>query len=108
MTREGRRSQNEVWFRALNERLEARALDRGSAGATFEIVCECALEECTERIGVTASEYERVRESGTHFILVPGHGDDTLEHVVELHGDYEVVEKIGAAAVVAESQDPRA
>ena len=40
------RGMNESLFRLLNERLEKRAVE-GSREATFEIVCECAREECT-------------------------------------------------------------
>jgi len=106
MTRDARRAQNEVWFREVNERLEARALERAAADA-FEIVCECASEECTERIELTAAEYERVRAEPTRFILVLGHDDPSLERIVLENGTYAVVDKIGAAAFLAELEDPR-
>jgi hypothetical protein len=97
---------NESLFRSLNERLEQRALDRGPE-ETFEIVCECAREECTVRIRVLVAEYEAVRSEPTKFIVVTGHSDESIEHVVDSGGDYETVEKLGEAALVAEVENPR-
>ena len=107
MTRDARRGQNEAWFRELNERLEERSLDEPSAETSFEIVCECALEECAERIVIDFGEYEEVRAHPTRFILVRGHRDPSIERMVARTRTYEVVEKIGVAAVVAEEEVPR-
>ena len=107
MTREARKGQNEAWFRDLNERLESRALSKPGTDELFEIVCECSREECTERIAITIPEYESVRESATVFILVPGHADDSAERIVSSSQAYDLVEKRGEAAVVAQLEDPR-
>jgi len=97
---------NESLFRELNERLEQRAVDRGP-GATFEMVCECAREECTLRISILVAEYEEVRSEPTEFIVVTGHADPAVERVVDSTDGYDVVEKHGEAAVVAEVENPR-
>ena len=72
MTREVRKGANESWFRDLNERLEDRAVTRNGSDERFEIVCECAREECTERIGISVPEYEGVRTGAKSFIVVSG------------------------------------
>lgn len=106
VTSELRRGMNESLFRSLNERLEARAMDRGPE-ETFEMVCECAREECTVRIPVLIGEYEAVRSDATKFIVVTGHADESVERVVDSGDGYEVVEKLGEAALVAEVENPR-
>lgn len=107
VTREERRTQNEVWFREVNERLESRALERPGAAGSFEIVCECATEECTERIPIATAAYERVRARPTRFVLVIGHEDPSLERVVEVASGYQVVQKVGPAAAIADAANPR-
>ena len=106
VTSELRRGMNESMFRLLNERLEKRALDRGPE-ATFEIVCECAREDCTLRIPTLIAEYEGVRSEPTKFIVATGHADTAVERVVDSGDGYEIVEKLGEAAAVAEVENPR-
>jgi hypothetical protein len=106
MTSELRRGMNESLFRLLNERLEKRAVERGPE-ATFEIVCECAREDCTVRIPILVAEYEAVRSEPTKFVVVAGHSDASVERVVDAGDGYEIVEKVGEAALVAEVENPR-
>ena len=75
--------------------------------ATFEIVCECAREECTVRIPILIAEYEAVRSEPTKFVVVAGHSDASIEQVVDSGDGYEIVEKLGEAAIVAEVENPR-
>jgi hypothetical protein len=99
---------NESLFRSLNERLEERAVDRDRGPEeTFELVCECAREECTVRIPVVIAAYEAVRSDATRFIVVTGHADESVERVVGSRDGYEIVEKLGEAALVAEVENPR-
>ena len=107
MSGETRKAQNEVWFRELNERLEARALERKGDELQFEIVCECSREECTDRIRVPYGTYEHVRQHPTYFIVVSGHREPSIERLLSVHHGYEIVEKIGVSARVADAQDPR-
>jgi hypothetical protein len=103
--REARKGENESWFREVNERLEDRAL--AVEDSRFQVLCECAREECTERILLTIDEYEQVRSSPRSFVVVPGHADSSLERVVSEHDAYEVVEKFGDAGLVAQAEDIR-
>ena len=107
MARESRKGENEAWFRELNERLEDRAAGKVGLGDTFEIVCECVREECTERITIPFADYEAVRRIPTRFIVVPGHIDSTCERVVSSAETYDVIEKFGDAARVAQIENPR-
>lgn len=107
MTRDERKGANEGWFRDLNERLERRAAGDATIGDRFEVVCECAREECTERITISFADYERVRIDGRTFIVLPGHVDPTCERVVARREAYNLVEKFGEAGVVAEIENPR-
>jgi hypothetical protein len=98
---------NEALFREVNERLEDRAANGAGQAEAFEIICECAHEECTDRILVTFAEYEAVREHATRFILLPGHADPAVERTIASVGSYEIVEKFGEAGDVAAIADPR-
>lgn len=101
-----RKGRNESWFRELNERLELRAAKDRDA-RIFEAVCECDLEECTSRVPISFREYERIRSDARAFIVLPGHVDASVERVVESNSEFDVVEKVGTAGLVAELADPR-
>ena len=105
--RQERLAKNESLFRALNENISGVA---GSLGgdAPFEFICECSTSGCFERLSLTLAEYERVRQDGTHFLLVDGHEDIEIEQVIGHHSEYVVVEKDGVAGLVASDDDPRA
>lgn len=107
--RDRRLAENEAFFREVNERLDELAPD--AASGLFAI-CECAYEDCTERITVSQADYEAVRAEPTHFIVVRGHADLSLEDVVRRTDHFDVVQKRGEAAAVAErlagSREPRA
>jgi hypothetical protein len=107
VTREARKGMNEAWFRDLNERLERRAAHPARHESSFEMVCECASEECTERIEVTFAEYEQVRHDPRTFIVVAGHADESCERVLVARERHQVVEKFGEAGEVAEIENPR-
>jgi hypothetical protein len=107
VTREARKGANEAWFREVNERLEDRAAVRQAADGTFETVCECAREECTERISITFAAYEAVRREPTWFVVRTGHVDPNCERVVSSVPEYDVVEKFGDAGRVARVENPR-
>jgi hypothetical protein len=105
----GRRlAKNELLFRELNENIEAAAVGFGRNEDVYEFVCECATTWCLEHIKLRIAEYERARGDGTHFIIAPGHENAEIEHVVETHQNFSIVAKIGIAAAIAESADPRA
>jgi len=95
-TREERKARTESAFREVNERIAENAV-RFEAGST-EFICECDDPQCTARVEATLEEYEQVRADGATFLLAPGHGDKSIEEVVEHHGHFMVVEKVHATA----------
>jgi hypothetical protein len=104
---EERLAKNEVLFRSVNEAIEQQALRFGGIEDEYEFVCECSAADCVERMTLTLRQYEQVRAEGTSFVLAPGHADPGIELVVRRTADYHVVDKDGAAGVIAEQADPR-
>jgi hypothetical protein len=104
--REERLAQNEVFFRTVNEGIEQQAI-RFGGDDDYEFICECASRECLDRVLLTLREYEHIRAEGTRFVVVPGHENVELELVVRKAQRYNVVEKDGAAGIVADLADPR-
>ena len=106
--RDRRVAENEVRFRALNERLrESRAAWEGREGV-LDLVCECGDEDCTLPIQLTPGEYESVRADETQFAIVPGHARPEVEDVVAQQDGWTLVRKRGEAAEIAAETDPRA
>ena len=101
-----RLAHNETVFREINERIEAGQWPRRPRRAVA-FRCECGSLRCNLLIELTIVEYEQVRASSTHFLLVPGHEIPAIERVVEREGNFVVVEKLGDAGQVAEETDPR-
>ena len=84
-------ARTEALFREVNERI-AETAERFEALET-QFVCECSDPTCTHRVDATLEQYERVRDDGDTFLLVPGHEDSRVEAVVTRSDDYAVVEK---------------
>ncbi|MGI8420667.1 MAG: hypothetical protein ACR2MU_00125 [Gaiellaceae bacterium] len=90
----------------MNEGIEQQAIRFGGTHG-FEFICECSASTCIERVTLTLLEYEHVRAEGSRFFVIPGHANVEVELVVEETAGYHVVEKDGAAGIVAEFTDPR-
>ncbi len=99
-----RKAKNESVFREVNDRIEDVAAEFGVDGeASF--VCECSDADCTDMVSMSLSEYNEVRSTGRRFATLPGHEDPSVERVVARTDRFSVVEKIGAAGVVADELD---
>ena len=101
------RERNEALFREVNERIEAVSQIVPREERLMEFLCECDNKDCAERVNAARAEYEAVRAVGTHFIVLPGHEDPTIEQVVLQNDRFLVVEKEGEAGRDAEDSDPR-
>ena len=102
-------ARNDAVFRGANERIEAfaQSID-GAPDEPLPFLCECADVTCTEILRITGSEYEALRQESVWFATVPGHeGDEDWARIVQANERYAVIEKLGAAAEVAEELDPR-
>ena len=105
MAGEQKRAENEAAFREANEQIRAVERELEPPLERVPYLCECDDVRCHEPIRLTADEYERVRENGATFLIVPGHSSDG--DVIEEHGDYLVVVKPDGGGRVARALDPR-
>ena len=105
--RQRRIAENESLFRDVNERVEDTA-ERFMLGDDMaqEFLCECGDTRCTERITLTLREYGAVRANARQFAIVPGHDVPEVERVVASSDRYDVVEKVGVGAEIAEQRQP--
>jgi hypothetical protein len=99
---------NESIFRQVNEQIETLNRDFAADARTMTVICECASGDCTERLEIPVSEYEKVRADPLRYIVVPGHELPEFESVVDSGDGYDVVRKrAGPAAELAKETDPR-
>ena len=98
-------AKTESKFRDVNERIAESTEQFG--GKTAEIVCECADPGCGQRLEVSLEDYEATRESGTHFIVAPGHEVGELEEVTHVRTGYRIIRKLEGAGRAADRLDPR-
>jgi hypothetical protein len=99
--RETRLAANEAFFRRLNESLEQDTPD----DATLIVLCECADEDCAQRLELTRPEYEKVRSDPTWFVVAHTHVDPEIEVVIGRTDRFEMVQKIGVGMDVATRLD---
>jgi hypothetical protein len=105
--RERRIAENETRFREVNERLESAQTSVGTGNGGVDVLCECGDRDCTEQITLALADYEAVRADPVAFVIKPGHEQPEAEHLVERHGDFNIVRKQGEAGEVADQHDPR-
>jgi hypothetical protein len=108
--RAARGARSQCLFRDVNERVKEINHAFGTVIVLGDWMCECADDECTERIALTHEEYEAVRADARRFAVAPSddHVFHEIEDVVERMERYWVVEKSGKAGELAASVDPRA
>jgi hypothetical protein len=107
-SRERQVAENEVRFRALNERLQEQAGTWQGREGELSLVCECGDEDCTAAIELSVRRYEAVRAVETQFVVIRGHERTDIEDVVDGAENWLVVRKRGKAAEIAAGTDPRA
>ena len=104
---ERRAGLNEALFREVNEQIRGLDDEVGEEDGTITVICECSDTDCTERIVMRLSEYERVRSDALRYVVARGHELLDVERVVERRDGWEVVRKVGVASEIAEETDPR-
>jgi hypothetical protein len=107
--RGARAAKNQSAFRELNERLKALSEAFSLGIPVRDWICECANDTCTERVQMSAAEYEVVRQTGNRFFVAPSgeHLWPDIEQAIERNDRYWVVEKLGDAGRLAEAIDAR-
>jgi hypothetical protein len=101
------RERNEALFREVNERIEDVSTTLAPDDVPMQFLCECDDPDCLEKISATRAEYETIRAVATQFVVLPGHEDPAVEHVVQQAESFLVVEKEGQAGHEAQESDPR-
>jgi hypothetical protein len=96
-----RAARSQSLFRNVNERIEEINEAFRLVLEDADFVCECADDDCMERIALTVDEYADVRRGPTHFVVKPGHVDPNFERVVDENRTHAVVEKFGVAGTAA-------
>jgi microcompartment protein CcmL/EutN len=99
---------NEAIFRQVNEQIRGLNRTFGTDEGTMTVICECGSSDCTERLEVGLSTYERVRSDPRHYVIARGHEIPDVETVIEQTERYDVVQKHeGDPAELARETDPR-
>lgn len=101
-------ARNDAIFREANEGIRKAAQEYSLEGKV-PFICECAEPTCQEIVRLGLAEYEAIRAVPTHFLNAPGHdrAAQGWARVIEPRDGYDLVEKVGRAADVAEELDPR-
>jgi len=94
-----RNARTQVLYREVNNHIETL---QGSFGMPPSIVvmCECG-RGCSLQVEVHAAEYARLRAESTYFLVRPEHQAPEVDHLVEDHGSWLLVEAVGVAAEIA-------
>ena len=103
---EQRAARNQALFREVNKSVASLEEGQETSETQPVFICECANEDCTERLPVDLETYERTREHPRRFLVLPGHEDPQIGRTVERHDGYLIVEKTGEAGDVAERTNP--
>lgn len=84
-------------FREVNERIaEITCPWRPEDKQGF--LCECSAPHCRQSVWLTRAQYDAIRTARTRFLAAPGHEAAGDGRVVERHGGFVVVEKLGDVA----------
>jgi hypothetical protein len=98
---------NEALFKEVNERIQDVSTTLAPDDVPLEFLCECDDPDCVGKVSATRAEYEAIRSVATQFVVLAGHEDPGVEHVVQQTNRFLVVEKEGEAAHEAQEDDPR-
>lgn len=84
---------NEHLFQAVNAAIRDVNEQLGISDESEQYLCECSLQDCTQRIAMTRDEYAEARESPNRFLMVAAHRDPVHEEIVRTTDRYVLVEK---------------
>jgi hypothetical protein len=101
-------AENELLAREVNERVGEVAGSWYDESESVEFICECSLEDCTERVRLRMREYREVRSDPHWFVMTPAHVIRQIERPVRTIGDVVIAEKVGAGREVVDEATPGA
>lgn len=103
---ERRQIENEMIFRRLNEKvgddlgaLDAMHIEDGNihlirdTDLLLRFKCECSDENCTVRIPMQLSDYQKIHTDRDTFVVMTNHQVDPIEVVLKETPEYSVVKK---------------
>src|SRR5215210_5533781 len=101
--RAARGARTQSLFRDVNERVKEINGTFSLALPLGDWICECANQECSDRIEMAPKDYEALRGNPRRFAVAPRdkHVVPEIEAVVERTDRYWVVEKTGEAGDLA-------
>ena len=106
--RQERVAQNEAMYRSVNREIEHASEQFGdSPEDPLEVLCECGEDGCSATLDLTIAEYDEAHGQRDRFVVLPGHEDEQIEHVVTRTDRYLVVDKFGEAEDAAEAEERR-
>ena len=85
--------QNERLFAAVNQAIRGVNARLQIDDASEQYVCECSIQECTQKVGLTHDEYKQARSDPDWFFMIPAHRDPAHERIVDETDRYVLVEK---------------
>ena len=83
---------------------EVELEDHGDDSLLF--YCECANENCHDRIKLTTNAYKKVHKNESQFMVIPGHHVPEIERVIADGGTYLIVEKYMTPPPQADKLNP--
>ena len=102
-----RLTENEAMFRKHNEKVtkELAEVERKAASSREEkpvdfsnlvlhFFCECADEDCLDRIKIKVGDYTTLHQQRDHFVVKVGHQVKGVEKVIKKFSQYLVVQKL--------------
>jgi hypothetical protein len=93
-------------FRFANERMSGWEELHISENAELYF-CECADQDCRQKVSLRKQEYEAVRSDPRRFVIALGHEIPDVETVIEKHEGWAVIEKAPEVTETVEMLDPR-
>jgi hypothetical protein len=101
-----RKEENEEVFRKFNGQVQKRfdeankiAAEEGAepieldADKPLYFYCECADENCQQRVLITPNDYDKIHEKRGNYVVTNGHEIAKIERVIRREQEYCVVEK---------------
>jgi hypothetical protein len=95
--RQVRAAQNQLLFRAVNDRIRElgeRILDSVSE---LDFACECADPSCMKTISMPVADFAAIEQVENQFVVLRGHEISEVEDVIAEHDGYLIVSKRDAA-----------
>jgi hypothetical protein len=102
--RQRRAAENQLLFRAVNERIKELGENVLDAVSEIDFACECYDMDCHSPIAMTIEQFEALDRADNRFVVCRGHEDPDVEDIVGEHDGYLIVAKRGVAGEVVKER----